>query len=112
MVADHQGSGGFNKAKGHADRTVDIGKPVTISQFALHGEKLEQDSAPAQSFDLPWKPLLAELDEFCTQFVAPPTPDRGWPHFLTETAATLTAMMVSHRTGAAESPQHFRGLHG
>ena len=79
---------------------------------AANGSQLEQDVAPAQSTDLPWKPLLTELTEFCTQFAAPPSPERGWPHLISETAATLTAMMVSHRTGAAESPQHFRGLRG
>ncbi len=112
VVCDHDSPLTRTLSLFNASQLVTISDHAYNVRAASNGEKLEQDSAPAQSFDLPWKPLLAELDEFCTQFVAPPTPDRGWPHFLTETAATLTAMMVSHRTGAAESPQHFRGLHG
>ncbi|HTV46964.1 MAG TPA: Gfo/Idh/MocA family oxidoreductase [Phycisphaerae bacterium] len=71
------------------------------------GKIQEQDiqtSAPA------WKNALTELEEFCRQFTASTSPHRGWPHLLTQTAAMMTAMIVSHRTGTAESPQHFLGL--
>ena len=53
---------------------------------------------------------LRELENFCRHFNSAPSPHRGWPHLLPETAAMMTAMVVSHRTGMAESPQHFRGL--
>jgi predicted dehydrogenase len=68
---------------------------------------LEEDTKNPAS---PWKQALAELEQFCRQFAASTSPHRGWPHLLTETAAMMTAMIVSHRTGMAESPQHFRGL--
>ena len=53
---------------------------------------------------------LTELENFCRQITAAPSPHRGWTHLLPETAAMMTAMIVSHRTGMAESPQHFHRL--
>ncbi len=67
----------------------------------------DQDSIPAATFAAQ---ALAELENFCRNFNAQPSPHRGWQHLLPETAAMMTAMIVSQRTGMAESPQHLRGL--
>ena len=53
---------------------------------------------------------LAVLREFLRHFALPPSPHRGWPHHLEETAATLEALVVSHRTGQPESPDRLRHL--
>jgi len=50
------------------------------------------------------------LREFLRHFTAPPSPARGWKHNLVEIAATMEALVVSHRTGQAESPEAFRRL--
>ncbi|MGN6367991.1 MAG: hypothetical protein ACTHN5_07000 [Phycisphaerae bacterium] len=53
---------------------------------------------------------LGTLREFLDHFEQQPSPHRGWEHRLEEIAATMEAMIVSHRTGQAESPERFRGL--
>lgn len=53
---------------------------------------------------------IEELTLFLDQFEAVPSPHRGWMHRLEETAATMEAMLVSHRTGQAESPEKFLAL--
>ncbi len=67
----------------------------------------DEDSTPPLSASAQ---ALRELENFCRHFTAAPSPHRGWLHLLPETAAMMTAMIVSHRTGMAESPQHFRSL--
>jgi len=52
----------------------------------------------------------AALREFLRHFAMPPSPHRGWKNRLEEIAATLEAMVVSHRTGQAESPERLRHL--
>ncbi len=52
----------------------------------------------------------ATLREFLRHFDLPPSPHRGWPHHLEEIAATLEALIVSHRTGQPESPDRLRRL--
>ncbi|MDA8378851.1 MAG: Gfo/Idh/MocA family oxidoreductase [Planctomycetia bacterium] len=68
---------------------------------------IDADSTPPLSGALQ---ALRELENFCHHFTAPASPHRGWPHLLPETAAMMTTMIVSHRTGMAESPQHFHHL--
>ena len=53
---------------------------------------------------------VGTLREFLEHFSQQPSPHRGWEHRLEEIAATMEAMIVSHRTGQAESPERFRGL--
>lgn len=74
---------------------------------AATGQTLEEDSIAVETS---WRKARRELEEFCRQFTAPPSPQRGWPHGLIETASMMTALLVSHRTNNAESPQHFRSL--
>lgn len=50
------------------------------------------------------------LREFLRHFSLAPSPHRGWEHHLEEVAATMEALVVSHRTGQAESPDRFRRL--
>ena len=50
---------------------------------------------------------LAELREFIDHLGQAPSPHRGWEHDLETVAATMEAMVVSHRTGQAESPERF-----
>ena len=56
------------------------------------------------------EPVVDALREFLRQFALPPSPHRGRPHLLEEIAATLEAMVVSHRTGQPESPERLRRL--
>jgi predicted dehydrogenase len=53
---------------------------------------------------------VGTLRRFLEHFEQQPSPHRGWEHRLEEVAATMEAMIVSHRTGQAESPERFRGL--
>lgn len=53
---------------------------------------------------------VEELGEFLEHLQAQPSPHRGWEHRLTGIAATLEAMLVSHRTGQAESPERFLAI--
>jgi len=53
---------------------------------------------------------LEELREFLNHLGQEPSPHRGWEHYLEAVAATMEALMVSHRTGQAESPERFLGL--
>ncbi|MGC9260030.1 MAG: Gfo/Idh/MocA family oxidoreductase [Phycisphaerae bacterium] len=85
---------------------------VKLSEFSYRWASardtiIDEDSTPPLSGALQ---VLSELENFCRHFTAVPSPHRGWPHLLPETAAMMTAMIVSHRTGMAESPQHFRRL--
>ena len=50
---------------------------------------------------------VSELREFIDHLLQPPSPHRGWEHDLEPVAATMEAMVVSHRTGQAESPERF-----
>jgi len=50
------------------------------------------------------------LREFFRHYQLPPSPHRGWAHRLEEVAATLEALVVSHRTGQPEFPGRFRHL--
>jgi predicted dehydrogenase len=50
------------------------------------------------------------LREFLEHFSQPSSPSRGWTHRLQDVAATMEALVVSHRTGQAESPEKFRRL--
>jgi predicted dehydrogenase len=50
------------------------------------------------------------LREFLRHFEQAPSPARGWEHRLQDIAATMEALVVSHRTGQAESPERFRQL--
>ncbi|NNM86626.1 MAG: Gfo/Idh/MocA family oxidoreductase [Phycisphaerales bacterium] len=59
---------------------------------------------------LPAERCLATLQEFCRVFSDKRSADRGWDHRLVETSAAMVAMMISNRTGAAESPQRFIDL--
>ncbi len=52
----------------------------------------------------------ATLRRFVEQYEAKPSPARGWAHRLGEIASVMEAMVVSHRTDAAESPERFRLL--
>lgn len=47
------------------------------------------------------------LREFLHHFQMPASPVRGWEHRLEAVAATMEALVVSHRTGQAESPERF-----
>ena len=85
---------------------------VKLSEFSYRwtsarDQVTEDDSTAPTSYVAQ---ALRELENFCRHFTAASSPHRGWPHLLPETAAMMTAMIVSHRTGMAESPQHFRGL--
>jgi predicted dehydrogenase len=53
------------------------------------------------------KRALVELREFIEHLEQLPSPHRGWEHLLEPVAATMEAMVVSHRTGQAESPERF-----
>jgi predicted dehydrogenase len=85
---------------------------VKLSEFSYRWtsarDKLTEEDSTAPTTYV--AQALRELENFCRHFTAAPSPHRGWPHLLPETAAMMTAMIVSHRTGMAESPQHFRGL--
>ena len=51
------------------------------------------------------------LREFLRHFAARRRRARGWKHQLVRrVAATMEALVVSHRTGQAESPEAFRRL--
>jgi predicted dehydrogenase len=50
------------------------------------------------------------LREFLQQYASPPSPHRDWDLRLEDVAATMEALVVSHRTGQAESPDRFRRL--
>ncbi len=85
---------------------------VKLSEFSYHwassrDELIEEDSTAPTTYAAQ---ALKELENFCRQFTTASSSHPGWPHLLPETAAMMTAMIVSHRTGMAESPQHFRGL--
>ena len=71
------------------------------------GKSIEEDSISPVGIE---KMIADELELFCQHFSAPPSPSRGWPHLLTETASMLTAMLLSQRTGMSESPMHLRSL--
>jgi len=47
------------------------------------------------------------LREFLDHFRQPTSPVRGWDQRLVQIAATMEAMLVSQRTGQAESPERF-----
>jgi predicted dehydrogenase len=53
---------------------------------------------------------LAAFREFLRHQAMPSSPHRGWTHHLVEIAATLEALVVSHRTGQPESPDRLRLL--
>jgi hypothetical protein len=53
---------------------------------------------------------LDTLREYLRHFQLPASPHRGWPHRLREVAASMEALLVSHRTGQAESPERFLQL--
>jgi hypothetical protein len=53
---------------------------------------------------------LGTLRRFLEQYALQPSPHRGWEHHLEEIAATMEALVVSHRTGQAESPERLRKL--
>jgi predicted dehydrogenase len=53
---------------------------------------------------------LETLKEFLNHYNQPTSPVRGWNHRLPEIAATMEALIVSHRTGQAESPERFHAL--
>jgi hypothetical protein len=53
---------------------------------------------------------IETLKEFLNHFKQPNSPIRGWNHRLPEIAATMEALIVSHRTGQAESPERFHAL--
>lgn len=80
---------------------------VSISEYHYHfadthGSQVDTDSKPAES---PTQQALRAIEDFARQLQAPPSPHRGHPHRLLETAAMMVAMIVSNRTGGAESPQ-------
>ncbi len=75
--------------------------------FDTTGKSIEMDSISPVPIE---KMIADELELFCQHFSAPPSPSRGWPHRLTETASMLTAMLLSQRTGMSESPMHLRSL--
>ncbi|MGC8559269.1 MAG: Gfo/Idh/MocA family oxidoreductase [Phycisphaerae bacterium] len=82
------------------------------TDFSYHffdntGKSIEEDSISPVPIE---RMITDELELFCQHFSAPPSPSRGWPHLLTETASMLTAMLLSQRTGMAESPLHLRSL--
>ena len=52
----------------------------------------------------------AALREFLRQFAEPASPQTGWDLRMEEVAATMEAVVVSHRTGQPESPERFRRL--
>jgi hypothetical protein len=66
---------------------------------------------PPASFPSPRaSQALQTLREFLRQYTLPASPHRGWEHHLEEIAATMEALIVSHRTGQPESPERFRHL--
>ncbi|MGC8552713.1 MAG: Gfo/Idh/MocA family oxidoreductase [Phycisphaerae bacterium] len=71
------------------------------------GKLIEEDT---RTPILPAEQCLTALQDFCRGFTAPPSPHRGWNHLLVETSATMVAMLISNRTGAAESPQRLIDL--
>jgi len=58
----------------------------------------------------PMASAMETLREYLRHFALPVSPHRGWEHRLEEVAAAMEAVIVSHRTGQAESPERFRGL--
>lgn len=73
------------------------------------GPEAAQDHGSPAIADEEKTPLML-LREFLHQYGLPPSPHRGWELRLEETAATMEALVVSHRTGQAESPERFRRL--
>ena len=71
---------------------------------------LGNHGAPAAEARAPDAEPLAALREFLRHQGLPPSPQRGWPHLLVEIAATLEALVVSHRTGQPEAPEQLRRL--
>ncbi|HVT82410.1 MAG TPA: hypothetical protein VHM90_17340 [Phycisphaerae bacterium] len=74
---------------------IDAGPPVSGSRSASGEGRGE---------------ALGTLRRFLEQYALPPSPHRGWEHHLEEIAATMEALVVSHRTGQAESPERLRKL--
>ena len=69
------------------------------------------DAGPASmALNPPAVQVIETLREFLRQYTLPTSPHRGWEHRLEDIAATLEAIVVSHRTGQAESPERFRRL--
>jgi predicted dehydrogenase len=70
------------------------------------------ESAPPRTPDAAATGTTAReaLHEFLHHFTQPASPARGWNHRLPEIAATMEALIVSHRTGQAESPERFHAL--
>jgi predicted dehydrogenase len=89
------GTGGTIKLSAHAyefrdaeGRLIDAGRPAQAGRSGA----------------------LETLREFLQHYTLPPSPHRGWEHRLAEIAATMEALVVSHRTGQAESPERFLQL--
>jgi predicted dehydrogenase len=87
----------FRDADGHL---IDAGPPPNATEGIHAGASIR----PARS------PALDTLREFLRHYSLPPSPHRGWEHRLEDVAATMEALVVSHRTGQAESPERFRKL--
>ena len=58
----------------------------------------------------PAEAAAVALREFLAQFTAPTSPHRGWTHRVDKIAASMEALIVSHRTGQPESPAKFLSL--
>lgn len=80
---------------------------LACSAHDTSGRVLDETQYPPVA---PTDRALATLKVFLEQFLAPPSPHRGWPHRLVETAACMEAAVVSHRTGQPESPEKFLSL--
>lgn len=76
--------------------------------FADHDGKLIDEGYPEVATGL--ERATEDLSAFIEQFTAPTSPLRGWEHRLEQTASAMEAMLVSHRTGQAESPERFLTL--
>jgi predicted dehydrogenase len=100
------GQGGTVKLEAHAYDFRD-GEGKLIDAGRSDAQSSPNDPPEAQAAG---SAALDTLREYLRHFQLPPSPHRGWPHRLREVAATMEALLVSHRTGQAESPERFLQL--
>jgi predicted dehydrogenase len=98
------GQGGTVKLEAHAydfrdadGKLIDAGRSDSST-----GGRADGQGAGSSALDT--------LREYLRHFQLPSSPQRGWKHRLREVAATMEALIVSHRTGQAESPERFLQL--
>ncbi len=103
------GSGGTLRLGTHAYEFHDAAGKL-IDQGPAEKGPAAQEPPPAggENSTNPRGQALRTLREFIRHYQLPPSPHRGWEHRLEDIAAALEAIVVSNRTGQAESPGRFR----